>query len=329
MLKRRELLAAAASSLILPSLSHAQEVSLKGTPISGIKLTHLTTASDAPIVYYCPKVDPQALIDIFKAVGRAPKGKVGLKLTFSNWRARDVKLDPNLIKPLIQELNATMIDTNYMDGARSDTPTHLATAKRLGFSEAGPIDIMDTDGEMALPVKNGYHLKTFITGKNLANYDTLVSVVRFKGHNLPRYGGTMKNLSICLGTARGACQVHSAGKVTEYYSSSSEKETSESMADAVKAALDYKKDRWVFINVLDGIDPKDGCSDAKNLGDLGILASTDPIAVDRAACDIVYGFAPSEQVRRRWEETHFTDSMDAANKLGIGKTQYRLQVIKG
>lgn len=327
MLKRRHFLAAAASSFLLSNLSRAQEAYLNGTPIAGIKLTHLTTVSDAPIVFYSSKVDPQSLINIFKAVGRLPHGKVGLKLTFSNWRGRDVKLDPKLIEPLIKELNATMVDTNYMDSARSDTRTHLATAKRLGFTEVGPIDIMDTDGEIALPVKDGFHLKTFITGKNLQNYDTLVSVVRFKGHNLARYGGTMKNLSICLGTARGACQVHSAGKVTEYFSSSSGKETSESMADVVKAALDFKEDRWIFINVLDSIEPKDGCSEAKNLGDLGILASTDPIAVDRAACDIVYGFAPNEEVRRRWETEHFTDSMDAANKLGIGKTQYRLQLI--
>ena len=129
----------------------------------------------------------------------------------------------------------------------------------------------------------------------------------------------MKNLTICLGTARGACQVHSAGKVPEYYSSSSEKKTSESMADAVQAALDFKKDRWIFINVLDSNQTKGGSSEAKNLGDLGILASTDPIAADRAASDVVYGFAPNEEVRRRWEREHFTDSMDAANKLGIGK----------
>ena len=142
-----------------------------------------------------------------------------------------------LIKPLIENVKGTMIDSNYFDGARSNTQAHLATAKANGFDKAGPIDILDSEGEIALSVKGGYHLKTFITGAKLADYDSLISVVRFKGHNLPRYGGSMKNLSICLGTPKGAAQIHSGGKIADYFSSAGEKVTSESMADASKLRL--------------------------------------------------------------------------------------------
>lgn len=327
MLKRREFLVAAGGSAFIPGTILAQQNSLKGTPIENIKLTHLTDSPTAPIVYYCPKVDPQDLIRVFKAVGRQPEGRVGLKMNFSNWRGRSVALDPKLIKPLIGEIKATMIDSNYMDSARSTTEAHLDTAKKLGFTEAGPIEILDTEGEMEIPVNDGYHLKNFITGKGLAHYDTLVSIVRFKGHHLARYGGTMKNLSICLGTARGARQVHSAGKSPDSWSPASDKEFSESMSDAVKAALDYKKDRWVFISVINALEPDDSCGGAKNIGNIGMLASVDPIALDRASADMVYGFAPDEQTRKGWEQMHGTDSMEYAAKAGVGSLQYRLVVI--
>ena len=159
-------------------------------------------------------------------------------------------IDPALLKPIADELHATLIESNYMDSARSNAAAHLATAKSLGYDKVAPIDILDAEKEIAIPVHNGYHLRNFITGSHLADYDTLVSIVRFKGHNLQRYSGATKNLSICLGTARGACQVHSAGVVTDYYHPSSPKGTSESMADDVSAALDYKKGRWVFINII-------------------------------------------------------------------------------
>ncbi len=267
---------------------------------------------------------------LLKAIDPALKGKVGIKLTFENYRDRAVKINPDLIKPLVSEVKGTLIDSNYFDSARNDTASHLETAKQNGFDKVGPIAILDAEGEIALPVHGGLHLKTFITGAHLANYDSLISIVRFKGHNLARYGGTMKNLSICLGTPRGAAQIHSGGKVTEYYSSAGEKTTSEAMADAVKAALDYKPGRWVFFNIIDALDPqgKDGCKEAKNIGDIGILVSRDPVACDQAAVDMVYGFAPNEEVRRKWEEEHFTDTLSAAEKIGVGSTAYRLQIVK-
>ena len=310
MLKRRQVLlavGASVSGLSLPALAQTADSSLKGTPIENIKLTHLTVNKNAPVVFYSPSVSPQAVLDIFKAVGLPVQGRVGLKVVFGNQRDRAKMIDPALLKPIAD--------------------AHLATAKSLGYDKVAPIDILDAEKEIAIPVHNSYHLKNFITGSHLADYDTLVSIVRFKGHNLQRYSGATKNLSICLGTARGACQVHSAGEVTDYYHPSSPKETSESMADAVSAALDYKKGRWVFINIINALKPVDGCSGTADRPDLGIVASTDPIAADRAALDIVYGLTSDPELRKEWEREHSVDVLDYAERKGLGSKVYRLQKI--
>ena len=173
MLKRRQVLlavGASVSGLSLPALAQTVDSSLKRTPIENIKLTHLTDNKNAPVVFYSPSVSPQAVLDIFKAVGLPAQG----------------------LKPIADELHATLIESNYMDSARSNAAAHLATAKSLGYDKVAPIDILDAEKEIAIPVHNGYHLRNFITGSHLADYDTLVSIVRFKGHNLQRYSGATK-----------------------------------------------------------------------------------------------------------------------------------------
>lgn len=139
MLKRRQVLLAAGasiSSLPFPAFAQTAGSSLKGTPIENTKLTHLTDQRDAPVVFYTPKVDPQAVLEIFKAVGLPVQGKVGLKVVFGNNRDRAKMIDPDLLKPIADELRATLIESNYMDSARSDATTHLSTAKELDMTES-------------------------------------------------------------------------------------------------------------------------------------------------------------------------------------------------
>ena len=166
MLKRRQVLlavGASVSGLSLPALGQTADSSLKGTPIENIKLTHLTVNKNAPVVFYSPSVSPQAVLDIFKAVGLPVQGKVGLKVVFGNQRDRAKMIDPALLKPIADELHATLIESNYMDSARSNAAAHLATAKSLGYDKVAPIDILDAEKEIAIPVHNSYHLKNFIT----------------------------------------------------------------------------------------------------------------------------------------------------------------------
>ena len=148
MLKRRQVLlavGASVSGLSLPALAQTADSSLKGTPIENIKLTHLTVNKNAPVVFYSPSVSPQAVLDIFKAVGLPVQGRVGLKVVFGNQRDRAKMIDPALLKPIADELHATLIESNYMDSARSDAAAHLATAKSLGYTKDQPNDILDAE----------------------------------------------------------------------------------------------------------------------------------------------------------------------------------------
>ena len=156
MLKRRQVLlavGASVSGLSLPALAQTVDSSLKRTPIENIKLTHLTDNKNAPVVFYSPSVSPQAVLDIFKAVGLPAQGKVGLKVVFGNQRDRAKMIDPALLKPIADELHATLIESNYMDSARSNAAAHLATAKSLGYDKVAPIDILDAEKEIAIPVR--------------------------------------------------------------------------------------------------------------------------------------------------------------------------------
>ena len=286
-------------------------------------LTHRVNDTKAPIVYFSPRVCEESLLSVYTALKQSIRGQVGIKMTFET--PGGPHLDPKLVKALADHTKGTLIDNNCFS-PRDTTAKHIEVARANGFDESiAPIDILDTDGYMDLAVKNGFHLKFARTGSHFANYDTLISIVRFKAHYLAFYGGTLKNLSICMGTGvEGKCLIHSAGEVMDHFSSRDDKTTCESMSDAVKAALDAKKERWAFINVIDAFEPEDGCEFAQNLGNIGILASLDPVAVDQAAIDLTYRAAPNKEIRDRWESTHSTMLTAIAESNGVGKTHYRL-----
>lgn len=144
---------------------------------------------------------------------------------------------------------------------------------------------------------------------------------------MPRYGGTLKNLSICMGSLSGKAIIHSAGKVQTYYSSTDDRTTAESMADAAQAAVFAKKGRWAFIQVLDAVEPMDNCDGTRNLGNIGLMASLDPVALDQAAIDMTFRAAPNETTKEAWHRTHMTYLPMLAEQIGVGKTQYVLQTI--
>lgn len=325
-MKRRTFLktsALLAGSSAMPGIGLAAEKNFL-TPAA---LTHRVTDKSAPEVFFVPTVSCESLIKVYQALKQSLKGKVGIKMTFET--PGGPFLNPQLVKALADHTKGTLIDNNCYS-PRDTTAKHLAVAKENGFDEKiAPIDILDSDGHMDLPLSKGYHLKFARTGSHFANYDTLISIVRFKAHYLDIYGGTLKNLSICMGTGvEGKCLIHSAGKVMDHFVSSDKKTTCESMSDAVKAAMEAKPGRWAFINVIDSFEPTDGCERATNLGNIGILASYDPVAVDQAAIDITFGAAPDSQTRATWEEHHSTMLTAVSEANGVGKTHYRLTVIQ-
>ena len=326
-MKRRSFLqssALLAGTTLLPAISTAApEKSL----LSSVALTHRVTDSKAPEVFFVPEVSGQALIRVYQALNQSLKGKVGIKMTFEE--PGGPHLDPQLVKALAHHTKGTLIDNNCFS-PRDTTEKHLQVARENGFDDSiAPIDILDSEGFVDLPISKGYHLKFTRTGSHFLNYDTLISIVRFKAHFLDFYGGTLKNLSICMGTGtEGKCFIHSAGEVMDHFSSRDDKTTCESMSDAVKGAMQAKKGRWAFINVIDSFEPSDGCEQAVNLGNVGILASLDPVAIDQAAIDITFGAAPNKAVRQTWEEHHSTMLTAISEANGIGKTHYRLNILR-
>lgn len=291
--------------------------------VTADKLAHNVKNDDAPVVLFTKDLSPDGLLRIYEALGRKPQGKVAIKLTFE--APGDPHLDPKMLKKLRDKVNGTFVDCNGFTPPRNSTAGHLEVAKQHGFTAVGPVDILDSEGTLDMPVKNGKHLKYHRTGSHFANYGSVISIVHFKPHHIQVYGGTMKNLTICLGSISGKGIIHSAGANENGYSEASERDDFlESMADAVKAALDYRKDRWVFINVLNNFEPDDGCEDAPHLKDIGIIASLDPVALDQAAIDFTYGAAPSAATRRHWEEIHDAKVLGFAESAGCGKRNYRL-----
>jgi uncharacterized Fe-S center protein len=290
------------------------------------KLKYQVTSADAPKVFFIKKVSPESLVKVYEAVGRMATGKVGLKLSFES--PGGPYLPPTFLKPLRDKVNGTFIDSNGFSAPRNTNAGNLQVAKDHGFTAVGPVDVLDAEGELDMPVVGGKHLKIHRTGSHFANYDSVISLVRFKPHHIRDYGGTLKNLTICLASISGKAILHSGGKVESGFTEDSIEVFLESMADGVKAAEDYKKDHWVYINVLSAIDPDDSCSDAKAQQDIGILASVDPVALDQAAVDMTFGAAPDEKTREEWEEIHHTRVLGYAEAIGAGKRNYQLVEIQ-
>ncbi|MDO4179534.1 MAG: cyclophilin-like fold protein [Phascolarctobacterium sp.] len=285
----------------------------------------LKPASTSSKVFFSKEITPASLVKIYKAVDRPLQGKVGLKLSFET--PGGPYLPPTLLADLQKETQGTFMDSNGFSAPRNTTGGHMEVAIQHGFTKIGPVDILDAEGEMNLPVQNGRFLKAARTGSHFAKYDSFISLVKFKDHHIRDYGGTLKNLSICLASTPGKALIHSAGKTDSGYSPSNMEDFLMSAAEAAKAAVDARPGQWVFINVLSEFKPDDSCKDAPTMPNIGILASTDPVALDQAAVDMTYGKA-NEKQRIEWEQAHNTRLIKYAESIGLGSRDYQLVEVK-
>lgn len=285
------------------------------------KLKYHSEDKNAPIVLFTKDTSSQGLIRIYEALGRKAEGKVAIKMSFET--PNGPYLSPELIKPLRDKVNATMVDSNGFTPPRNRTESHMRLIENHGFTKIGPVDVLDAEGEIDMPVK-GRFLKFHRTGSHFEKYDSVISLVKFKAHHIRDYGGTIKNLTICLGSISGKANIHSGGKELQSYKPADMEVFLESMADATRAALDYKKDKWVFINVMTDLIPDDEHKDAPKIPDIGIIASLDPVAVDQAGVDFTFSKANSEGKRAQWEQEHNTRVLKYAEERGVGKRHYRL-----
>lgn len=289
-----------------------------------------------PTVYYIKDITPENLVKIYEALGKKAEGKVGIKISTGE-SMKSNQLDTALISDLVRAVNGTFIECNTAyAGNRNTTEKHYQTAKEHGYVDLAGVDIMDAEGEVDLPVEGGKHLTKDIVGKNFLNYDFIVVLSHFKGHQMGGFGGALKNISIGIASSNGKAYIHSAGKTANadsIWSNIAEQDDFlESMADACKGIIDHTGKNILYINVANNLSIDCDCNGnpaAPEMADLGILASLDPVALDRACVDMVFNSNDpgKEHLIERINQMHGTHILEAAENLGLGSQKYNLVTI--
>lgn len=283
-----------------------------------------------PKVYFTKEITPEALMKIYKALGREANGKnVAVKVSTGEPGGNNY-LKPALIGELVKSVNGTIIECNTAyGGGRANTEDHLKAAKEHGFMDIAKVDIMDANGEVDLPVTGGTWLKRDIVGEDFLNYDFLVNLSHFKGHAMAGFGGAIKNMSIGIASANGKRLIHSGGTSTSSWGEPTQEQFLEAMAEAAKAVADHCGDKIIYINVMNNLSVDCDCDSNPadpEMHDVGILASLDPVALDKACVDKVYASDDHGKIHliERMESKKGIVALQHAEKIGIGSQKYEL-----
>lgn len=287
------------------------------------------TQAEVPVVYMFKEINPKNLVKIYKALGRKATGKVAVKLSTGEPGGHNF-LQPELIKDLVHKVKGTIVECNTAyGGGRANTESHLKAAEDHGFTAIAKVDIMDAEGEAELPLTGGKHLTRDIVGSHYLNYDFTVVLSHFKGHAMGGFGGAIKNISIGIASSNGKRYIHSAGASTTSWGKPAQDDFLESMAEAAKAVIDHCGDRILYISVANNLSVDCDCDsspDDPKMADIGILASLDPVALDRACTDLVRNSEDPGKVHliKRIDSRHGMHTLDHAESLGIGSQKYKL-----
>lgn len=286
-----------------------------------------------PKVFLCKEITAENLVKIYEALGRKAEGKVAVKLSTGEPGGHNF-LQPALIAPLVQQVNGTIVECNTAyGGGRASTEDHLKAAADHGFTAIAPVVIMDAEGDTPLPVKGGKHLKEDLVGSRYLDYDFTIILSHFKGHAMGGFGGAIKNMSIGIASSAGKAWIHTAGKTrnpAELWSNLPEQDDFlESMAEAAKAVADHCGERILYISVANNLSVDCDCDSSPEdpqMGDIGILASLDPVALDRACTDLVRASEDHGKIHliERIDSRHGMHTLDHAELLGMGSQQYEL-----
>ena len=279
-------------------------------------------------VYMLKDITPQNMIRLYDALGRKAKGKVAVKLSTGEPGGHNF-LQPTLIKDLVKKVNGTIVECNTAYGGGRDS--HLKAAADHGFTAIAKVDIMDADGEVALPVQGGKHLKEDFVGSHYLDYDFTVVLSHFKGHAMGGFGGALKNISIGIASSAGKAWIHTAGKTkTDLWNNLPEQDHFlESMAEAAKAVTTHCGENILYISVMNRLSVDCDCDsnpEEPKMADIGMLASLDPVALDKACVDLVYASPDPGRVHLvgRMESRHGIHIVEHAEALGMGSQRYDL-----
>ena len=287
-----------------------------------------------PKVLFTKNITPESLVNIYKKLGRELKGKVAVKV-HSGEPGGENYLKPEFMKELVDYIHGTIVECNTAyPGRRMNSKDHWKAIEEHGFTKLFKVDIMDEEGEMELPVKNSKHLNVNYVGSHLANYDSLLVLSHFKGHQMGGFGGALKNISIGIASSKGKMYIHTAGSINktgDFAACFATPQDSflESMAEAASTIVDYEKDNIVFINVMRDISIDcdcDSCPKDPEMKDIGVLASIDPVALDQACVDLIYKSEDQGKASliHRMEEKHGIHTVEEAARLGVGSRDYEL-----
>ncbi len=278
-------------------------------------------------VYFTKEITAESLQKIYHALGVSLKGKVAVKISSGEPGGHNY-LNPKLIAPLVKELNGTIVECNTAyGGPRSNAKDHWKAIKDHGFLDIAPCDIMDEEGEMAIPVRNPFHIAQNFVGTHLQNYDSMLMLSHFKGHMMGGFGGALKNMSIGVASSHGKANIHGAGDVSKIWSADHDSFL-ESMADADSAVIDYMgAENIVYINVANRLSVDCDCDSnpaEPEMADLGIFASLDPVAVDWACYDAVKNADDPGKAAliERMDSRNAIHTAEAAEKHGLGTRHY-------
>ena len=306
------------------------------TPLAGIltKAAETGKAGAVPKVYFTRNLSPESVIRMYRALGISLPGKVAVKV-HSGEKGNQNFLRPEFLRPMVEAVSGTVVECNTAyEGARNSTAEHRQLIAEHGWTKLFTVDLMDAEGpDMVLPIPGGRVLKRNCVGKNMANYDSMLILSHFKGHPVAGYGGALKQLSIGCASTRGKALIHSGGvsddQVECWKYMASPEVFGDAMAETAGTIVDYFKGKIAFVNMMCNLSVDcDCCAVAEEpcMKDIGILSSTDPVALDQACMD---------QIRRSKDpgRDHFlervtsrkgTRVIDTAAARGVGMKQYEL-----
>ena len=280
-------------------------------------------------VYFSPVITAEKVLDLYKMVGKELEGNVMVKV-HSGEKGNQNFLKPYFWKPVIDYVKGTVTECNTAyEGERNTTEKHRKLINYHGWNKYFDVDLLDAEGpDLKLEIPNGKVIKENYVGKNIVNYDSMLVLSHFKGHPMGGYGGALKQLSIGVASSFGKAYIHGAG-VPENIWTAEHDLFLESMADAALSVVDYFKGNIVYVNVMKNMSVDcDCCAKAEDpcIADIGILVSTDPIAIDQACIDLVYKCSDpgKPHLIERIESRNGVHTIEAAAELGFGSREYEL-----
>ena len=282
-----------------------------------------------PVVYFSKTITAEKVLELYQKIGKDLPGNIAIKV-HSGEPGNQNFLKPEFWKPVIDHVGGTVVECNTAyDGRRNTTERHLDTFRKHGWTQDVTVDLLDAAGpDLILPIPNGKVIQDNFVGKDLANYDSLLVLSHFKGHPMGGFGGALKQLSIGIASSYGKAYIHGAGDTTKIWTADQD-DFKRAMADAAASVVDYFKGNAVYINVMKNMSVDcDCCAVAEDpcIADIGVLISTDPVAIDQACLDLVYACDDpgKDHLIERIESRNGVLTVEAAADLGLGSREYEL-----